>query len=59
MIEINEVLSDASSFGLIGLEDRSRGEAINDGSEFPSEVVRVLHGNIHALSCNGERWQSA
>ena len=43
MIEVDEVLCYATSFGLVGFEDRSRGSALDDTCNFPSKIERYTN----------------
>ena len=46
----DEVLGDLLPFQGVGVEQRRRATSLQHGRELPPEVVRVLHGHVHALT---------
>ncbi len=49
MVESDQVLSYSAPLGLIRLQDRPLGNAIDNKTNLPAKIVAVLHGNVHAL----------
>lgn len=50
MVESDQVLSDASTFGLIRLKDRTVCRTIYNSGDLPTQIERVLHTDVHALT---------
>ena len=49
-IEVDQLLGDRPPFGGVGVQERRRAPALQDGSKLPSEVEGVLHRHVHALA---------
>ena len=49
-IEVDQLLRDRASFVGVGAQELGRGEAAQNGGEFPAEVEGVLHGDVHSLA---------
>lgn len=49
-VDGDEVEGDLAALGLVRAQDFRAGGAVDDGAEFPAEIVRVLHGDVHALT---------
>jgi hypothetical protein len=50
VVEVDQILRYAPAFGLVCFEDCAVGGTVDYGAEFPSQVVGVLHADVHALA---------
>src|SRR5436190_1485198 len=50
LVEVDEALSDGVALAVVGAQELRLRSPAEDGNELPAEVVRVLHGDVHALA---------
>jgi hypothetical protein len=53
MVELDQVLGYTASLALVRLEDIGFSDTLDNEGDLPAQVIRVLHGDVHALACFG------
>ena len=50
LVEVDQALSDRVALDRIGAEQVRLSASLEHIGQFPTEVIRVLHGHVHALT---------